>query len=1033
MRPIRLTMTAFGPYKGRETIDFSLLGPHRLFVISGHTGAGKTTIFDAICFALYGSASGTDRSEARMLRSHFADEDTHTSVELEFAVGRRTYRVFRQLAHRRTGNKTETGERTELYETTSGQAVPCVDRFRAKDIDREIERIIGLNKDQFRQIVMLPQGEFRKLLTSETENKEEILRRIFNTALYQKLEDKFQQEVKQMRASFEETLTELDVYIRQAAALPHREGSPLFEALRQPYRSAAHIAAHVIEGLEREMVHYAALADERRAQKLQAQSRLAEREAQFHEAKATNERLNELERKRKQREEMELRLPHVDAKERRLKRAEEAARIEPYEEQRKAAEEAERQKRAQCEAQAVVKDAAEREWEQADRLYRDEAGREEERRLAERELERLRELEPVVQSLKTAQDEVERLSAEEKRLTERLAALERELSGVRQAKQDASGRIRALERETAGLTESKEALAKMRQQAKLLKDMLDMERLIGDYARLETERSAAFERAKAEFERLEAAWIESQASLIAAHLHDGQPCPVCGSTTHPRKAQAPGELPTREKLQEARERLRRYEQELNEVKIQLAAAQTGWDGKQAELAEYGFAANAIREQYDRLVREGVRLKEETDRLEEEKRLLDKLKEEAEALDRAAEKIASDRETLSERLKDIAVQRHAKQTLFENELARIPESLRSPERLAARIREQAAIVERLNAAWNEAQRRYRQAQAALAEQRANAAQLARQLEEAEAAKRQAEERFMAELVGAGFGSPDEYRATKLDRETRAAWAADIAAFRTAFAAMTQQIADLEKELAGKQPVDLDGLAAEIDRLKQKAELASEQLQSALNRHAEAERLKLAVTDAHERSKQLESRLVRLMDVYQTLKGDNPLRLSFERYVLIEFLEQILHAANVRLSKLSNGQFTLQRSDRLEKHNRQSGLGLDVYDAYTGQARDVKTLSGGEQFNASLCLALGMADVIQAYQGGVSIEMMFIDEGFGTLDEESLRKAIDTLVELQRSGRLIGVISHVPELKEAIPAAIEVRKTKEGHSRTEMRIR
>ena len=165
----------------------------------------------------------------------------------------------------------------------------------------------------------------------------------------------------------------------------------------------------------------------------------------------------------------------------------------------------------------------------------------------------------------------------------------------------------------------------------------------------------------------------------------------------------------------------------------------------------------------------------------------------------------------------------------------------------------------------------------------------------------------------------------------------------------------------------------------------------------------------------------------------MKLSFERYLQIEYLEQILEAANERLKHLSNGQFHLTRSDRQEARGKQSGLGLDVYDAYTGQARDVKTMSGGEKFNASLCLALGMADVIQSFEGNVSIETMFIDEGFGSLDEESLNKAIETLVDLQKSGRMIGVISHVQELKAAIPAILEVEKTKEGISRTRFQLK
>jgi exonuclease SbcC len=196
----------------------------------------------------------------------------------------------------------------------------------------------------------------------------------------------------------------------------------------------------------------------------------------------------------------------------------------------------------------------------------------------------------------------------------------------------------------------------------------------------------------------------------------------------------------------------------------------------------------------------------------------------------------------------------------------------------------------------------------------------------------------------------------------------------------------------------------------------------------ESLRANIIDVHDQIQDEEAVYQELVDLYDVIKGDNESRISFERYILIEYLEQIVQAANERLRKLSNGQFFLKRSERVEKRNRQSGLGLDVYDTYTGQTRDVKTLSGGEKFNASLCLALGMADIIQAYEGGVSIETMFIDEGFGSLDEESLTKAIDTLIDLQKSGRLIGVISHVQELKNALPASLEVTKQKDGSSKT-----
>lgn len=250
---------------------------------------------------------------------------------------------------------------------------------------------------------------------------------------------------------------------------------------------------------------------------------------------------------------------------------------------------------------------------------------------------------------------------------------------------------------------------------------------------------------------------------------------------------------------------------------------------------------------------------------------------------------------------------------------------------------------------------------------------------------------------------------------------------------QQVNELEELLAGQSLKDLSQAEAELSELKG----AYEQALAERNRSQDFERAGLGlIANIHgviEKAGEAEQALNRIADLHDMIRGQNSLKISFERYLQIEYLEQIILSANERLKNLSNGQFHLIRSDRQEARGKQSGLGLDVYDAYTGQTRDVKTMSGGEKFNASLCLALGMADVIQSFQGNVSIDTMFIDEGFGSLDEESLNKSIETLIDLQKSGRMIGVISHMQELKAAIPAILEVEKSKEGHSRTKFLVK
>jgi len=1025
MKPIRISMTAFGPYRDEETIDFEALGDRRLFVISGNTGAGKTTIFDAICFALYGSASGEDRAEPRMLRSHFADDDVHTSVDYHFAVGARTFRVFRQMPHRRGTNKSETGGKAELYETTGGEEVPGVDRFTVSDVNAKIEALLGLTREQFGQIVMLPQGEFRKLLTSDTENKEEILRRIFRTGLYQKIEDRFQRQNRELQEALKQAKAMQDVYAKQAQqSLPQREGSALAATLLQEYSSMAQVS----DGLAQEIVYYESLAEEIGRGKAALEARLQASELALREALALEAKFAQLAEKREQLGRLEERKAEADESERLLKLAEQASRLLPYEEQALEAARQDEQKRGALERKLLEAAEAERAHAEAEQRYRSEEARGEERKEAERELTRLAELKPVVQTLDERRLEVERLAAQEKAVTERREAAERQLETLREERRTVADGLRLAETEAAKLPEALERYERLRSKYKLLKELDELDKRLESWSKLEEELQRSAAGLKEDHDRAETLWLEGQAGLLAVHLHDGKPCPVCGSESHPAKAVPASSVPTREQLQEAKEKLRAAERELGEARAQAAAAGAGRSGRAELVAEYGITDEPLGEQLARAEAEGKSVRQETDRLKQQAEAVQGRRQEAEKLEAQFERLQAERERLLTEQHRLSVDRSAKQSVLESELGRVPEPLRSPDKLAARYREQSALVEGLNASWLEAQRRLQNTQAKLVEEKTNVVQATSQRQEVEQQRKQAEERFAEQLANVGFDTVEKYRTAKMSEPDRQRLAALIEQFRLQVTTLIQQIAELERDLSGKIRPDTASLQAAMDELKGQLERIVAEMHAASGHEREARRLLAAISEAEARFRDLEQQQQRVMDIYQMLKGDNSLKISFERYILIEFLEQILHAANVRLTDLSNGQFRLERSDRLESRGKQSGLGLDVYDAYTGLNRDVKSMSGGEKFNASLCLALGMTDVIQAYQGGVSIEMMFIDEGFGSLDEDSLNKAIATLVDLQRSGRMIGVISHVQELKMAFPAVLEVSKTKEGHSRT-----
>ncbi|MCM3631178.1 SMC family ATPase [Paenibacillus glycanilyticus] len=1030
MRPLKITMTAFGPYRDAEIVDFNELGEHRLFVISGSTGAGKTTIFDAICFALYGTASGEDRSEPRMLRSHFADDEKHTSVVLDFAVGRRMYRVFRQLPHRKGTNKSETGGKAELYELTDGEAVPAVDRFMVGDVNAKLETILGLTKEQFNQIVMLPQGEFRKLLTSDTDNKEEILRRIFRTELYQRLETRFQQQNRELGDSLKEAKIGVDHFMKQAAGnLPRREESLFAQTLAQELYNPAQLS----EALAQEIAYYRQLAAEGEAGKRELQRQLDGQELALRDELALQARFAELAGEQAKRERLAAQSGEHAEKGRRLLLAERAALLAPYAEQAGRAERDAAAKQQARDMRRQAAEAAKQALAAAEERHRREEERGAERQAAERELHRLAELAPAVQTLEAQRVAVEQLAAAEKNGAAKLTAAEALMAEAKEAKLGLMAQLKAIEGAAESLPGIIEERNQVVQTGKYISKLIELEKELAAHSSVIEERAMSLAQIREEHDRLESSWIEGQASLLAAHLHEGQPCPVCGSQEHPEKAVAAEAVPSREQLQQAKEQLSRFERELNEAKLQAAAARSSWEGSAAELAEYGAVASGLAEQQANLRKRWKQLNEEAERLQQQVEQGKQLKQRAEEIEQKLEQLQQAKDKLQAEQHQVAVEKGAKQSALEKELERIPEELRSPRQMEQRLKQQQSLAESLAAAWKEAQDQLLRMRAKFAEEQAHAEQTEQQLAEARDNALLAVKRFEEELELAEFASAADFKEAHLPDQERRALKDQIESHKTALAAVQKRIDELAQELSGKQQADIEAMQAAITELKHRIEAAANALQIASRFAEDAGKLKSSIDESATRVKELEAKLEQVLDLYQMLKGDNALKISFERYILIEYLEQILHAANERLRHLSGGQFVLQRSDRLETRGKQSGLGLDVYDAYTGQNRDVKTMSGGEKFNASLCLALGMTDVIQSYQGGISIEMMFIDEGFGSLDEDSLNKAIEALVDLQRSGRMIGVISHVQELKQAFPATLEVFKTKEGYSRTSISVR
>ncbi|MBU9722107.1 MULTISPECIES: AAA family ATPase [Bacillaceae] len=1030
MRPSKITITAFGPYKNAEVIDFNQLKGNKLFVVSGNTGAGKTTIFDAICFALYGSASGEDRVDAKLMRSDFAEDDVHTAVELEFELHNRTYRILRQLAHVKKGNKGPTGERYEFFEMVEGSEVPCVDRQIVSEINKKVEELIGLTKDQFSQIVMLPQGEFRKLLTSQTENKEAILRKIFKTEQYRWISDRLNEKRKNKSDEYQRSSQMRDRYIDDTSAtLPQRKGSKLFEVLNQEHYNTNQI----IEGLEEETTYYENELQINEKEEKAANIAYNKKLEAFHKAEVVNTEFKRMEEKEKQLQELIEKIPTYKMKEEKLDLAERASKLEIYEMKVNEWREEERVKKQLLANVEQSYTQALKSLEQAQKYYLTEENRKEEREQVARKLDRYNDFLPIVKEIEKNKSGLGQANENVTKLTEELATVQEKLKVKKSLKEKVSIQIKEVEAAVDQYTDKQEQLIDMRDKAKTLQDYLKVHGKQSDLVQDYKTKKLHYRKVKENYDKIEDAWFRGQATVLATHLHDGKPCPVCGSSEHPNKASNQGEVPTKETYDQWKKKLADANSAYLNAEAVMKTNQEVLDARASEALESGLMIDNAEDIFHQLVDQGKKLKLEVEAMKGKRDTLLQLRENVEQIDNELKQLDLQREKIETAYHTEKTSYETKKAVYEEQIRKIPEEIRVLSILEQKIVDLTSLKRKMEKTWSDAQEALQQAKEMETKRSTEVESLKGQLKESSKKKKGAEEQFILALSQSKFSSEEVYRRVKLSESKRDILRGEIEHFNNSFATVRQQVSDYRESLKGKMKEDLESLQSELDELKVIFEKAGEVLRKSKQYHMQSVDLRKRILDSEQVVAEIERQLNVMTDLYNVIRGNNNSKISFERYLQIEFLEHIIVAANERLSRLSNGQFHLIRSERQESHGKQSGLGLDVFDAYTGQTRDVKTLSGGEKFNASLCLALGMADIIQSYQGGVSIDTMFIDEGFGSLDEESLNKSIDTLIELQKSGRMIGVISHVQDLKNALPAILEVTKTKEGFSKTEFVIK
>jgi len=1018
-------MTAFGPYKGTETVDFRELKDNRLFVISGATGAGKTTIFDGICFALYGQASGEDRTDNRAMRSDFADDAVQTTVELTFNIHSRTYRIMRQIPYVKQGNKSETSTRCEFYELTEDGEVPLVDRQIVSEINKKAEELIGFTQAQFSQIVMLPQGEFRKFLTSDTENKETIMRKIFKT-------DKYREIVEQLKGKKDDAQTILTKEIQQseghigqiASLLPERESS-VFTVLGKDHYNVN----QVVRGLEEEFAFYQDKTVVVKKSYDEVYAKHTKMQEMYHAAKSTNERFVELQQKEVLLTRLSEQLPAIKQTEQKIADAERAVSIGEIEMQFQTLKEETIFKEVGLKKAKEEVQVATEKMELARQRFGVEEAKKVEREKLTESLIRLKDFLPAVSSVASKEVALELMQKESNLLEKELAAAVGTTHEETKKLEILKLKIETIEERLVSYDERIDQLNEMNEKCKILDEFIVIQKRINVLEKGKNDNETLYEKYKSEYDAVEQLWLNNQAAMLAESLKDGESCPVCGSEHHPVKSHKTIEVTvSREQLEVEKERLNEAEGQFRTAAITFQNAVEQLNDKEKEMKRLAIAVDA-----NDLHEIKLKLEIEVAKLREDRKLLGNVKEELKRQELITAQFMERKIEMERALIQHQSSYNTQLAVFTATIQTIPEDVRVLTKLQERIAEAEKKKAELDHAWETVQKVREEASEKLAAAKSAEIHGGGALKEVEEKRSRAESRFKKALEDSAFTTEEAYRKAKMQEVDRMLLKEKVAAFKQELHSLRDAVGELQVLLEGKEVVDLTGLATKVAELKADYEAALTDYNASSEYEKTAFSLKEKLVQSSVKVIELERIYGKVTDLYDIVRGQNGLKLSFERYIQIEYLERIIQSANERLKEMSNGQFVLIRSDRQEVRGRQSGLGLDVYDAYTGQTRDVKTLSGGEKFNASLCLALGMADVIQSFQGSVSIDTMFIDEGFGSLDEESLNKAIDTLIDLQKSGRMIGVISHVEELKAAFPAILEVKKAKEGHSQTKFTIK
>ena len=933
MRPILLKMSAFGPYAGNTIIEFDKLGDRGLYLICGDTGAGKTTIFDAICYALYGEASGKLR-DASMLRSKYADNTTPTEVELLFLHNDKEYRVIRNPEYYRPSKRgeglTKQPQDASLY-MPDGSVIS-----KAKDVNKAIEELLSLNCDQFFQISMIAQGSFRELLISDTNKRQAIFRELFKTGFYLKLQDKLAEERKEISNSVSDSKKSIEQYVRDIMV----DEDDVLSIEVENAKAGLMLTENIIELANSLVEKDEALANKNDKELIKVNRELEQ----------VNSDIGIVENAIKSKELLENSLKEYEVK-------------MPLEE-------------------AINKEFknARKELSKKDEFVQ-------ELSRVESEIEKYEDINNINALINSLSDDRENNSL---RLNKALAEKEETAGDLSELRSELDG----LKNVGVSIEELKNKLEKLDERIKELDELneennkyingkRELEALTAQYI----EDNDRFKRLRDVYEEMEQAFRDGQAGILASTLTEGEKCPVCGSVTHPDKAKLTDEIPSEAELNQAKEEASRARDKVNEASSEIKSKRT--------------FVEVIKEQLNK--KAAVLLSDSYKDDSESDERLDVVLDESVVKSRKFE-ITTLRDELDAKLKSEREREKRKTEIEDKLISEYEDELKSIDEKIALLKIRIAEID-----------------TSIDGHKVKGAKIKESLlfsDMSEALKRKDELTCTIDSIQSAYDNKEKEWNKIHDEVT----------------GLKSTIESLKKSLK-----DID--TKDVSKMRERKAILDES-RNELIRKIQEERTRIKINknvlsnikDTAESLKETEKKLSLITALSKTANGDlsGKEKIKLETYIQTTYFDRIIRRANLRFMEMSSGQYELLRQRTASDIRGQSGLELVVIDHYNGTNRSVRTLSGGESFMASLSLALGLSEEVQSSAGGVSVDTLFVDEGFGTLDSDSLDLAYKALTNVSEGNRLVGIISHVAELRNKIDNQIIVKKEKSGGSVAAVRV-